>query len=103
MIVFNTTYHVAKAQTDRFLEWVKSEYVPAVLCGGELSSPRLMLVLIDDEENEGNSYSLQFNVKNQETLSRWYHECGAVFNERQKRLFGEDVLAFSTLLEVVDL
>lgn len=103
MIIFNTTYHVAPQQADRFLTWIRTEYVPAALRSGDLSHARLALVLADHAESDGDSYSLQFNVSDEETLSRWCREQGSLLSEIQRSLFGNEVLGFTTLLDEIDL
>lgn len=102
MIIFNTTYHADNARKDEFIGWLKESYIPAVLEHGLLQEPQLTRIFADNEE-EGTSLSLQFKSPDTQALERWHEECGeALLAEMQKR-FGDQVLGFSTLLEVIDL
>ena len=101
MIIFNTTYHADNARKDEFIGWLKESYIPAVLEHGLLQEPQLTRIFADNEE--GTSLSLQFKSPDTQALERWHEECGkALLAEMQKR-FGDQVLGFSTLLEVIDL
>ena len=101
MIIFNTTYHVDSGLEDNFIAWLKENYIPVALRRGELSQPQLCRVMTT-EECEGSSLSLQFHVKDVETLSRWYDEAGVELSEALVARFGDKVVGFNTLLEVID-
>lgn len=102
MIVFNTTYHADNARKEEFIEWLKAVYIPAVLGHGALQEPRLTRIFAEDE-SEGTSLSLQFNSPDTDTLQRWHRECGEPLLDDMRERFGNQVLGFSTLLEVIDL
>ena len=57
MIVYNTTFHAHNDAVERFLEWLRAEYIPRATVDGRLSEPRLTLVL-NAEESDGRNYSL---------------------------------------------
>ena len=99
MIVYNTTFHAHNDAVERFLEWLRSEYIPRAIVDGRLSEPRLTLVL-NAEESDGRNYSLQFRASDVDTLRAWYED--DLVEEMAKR-FGHQVAGFSTLLEEVDL
>lgn len=61
MIVFNTTYLVAKGAESAFLQWVKEVYAPLITQTGLLTNGRLFKVLVSEEE--GITYSLQFDAE----------------------------------------
>ena len=102
MIVFNTTYHTDNARKEEFIQWLKSTYIPTVLEHGALQEPRLTRIFAEDE-SEGTSLSLQFNAPDTDTLESWHRECGEALFEEMRKKFNNQVLGFSTLLEVIDL
>lgn len=102
MIVYNTTFHAHNDAVERFLEWLRSEYIPRAIVDGRLSEPRLTLVL-NAEESDGRNYSLQFRASDVDTLRAWYEEVGDDLVEEMTKRFGHQVAGFSTLLEEVDL
>lgn len=102
MIVYNTTFHAHNDAVERFLEWLRAEYIPRAIVDGRLSEPRLTLVL-NAEESDGRNYSLQFRASDVDTLRTWYEEVGDDLVEKMAKRFGHQVAGFSTLLEEVDL
>ena len=79
MIVYNTTFHAHNDAVERFLEWLRAEYIPRATVDGRLSEPRLTLV------------------------RAWYEDVGDNLVEEMAKRFGHQVAGFSTLLEEVDL
>ncbi len=97
MIVFNTTYLVSKNTEALFLAWIKSEYVPAVERTGLLKSPRLFKVLVSEEE--GITYSLQFEAETVSSMSEFKKQFLAGLEQMVFDKFGESVLHFSSYLK----
>ena len=100
MIIFNTTYHVESGLEESFIAWLKETYIPSALRREALSRPQLCRVGPPDE-CEGSSFSLQFHVKDNDTLSLWYRETGVGLHEALVARFAGKVAGFSTLLEVI--
>lgn len=84
-----------------FLNWIKEVYIPTALHREELSEPQLCRIMIEDE-HEGESYSLQFHVKDKMSLSRWYAELGNDLAYALTEKFKDQVVGFTTLLEVIE-
>ena len=60
IMILNTTYLVGNEIEQRFLNWLRSTYVPEALETNLVFDARLMKVLTSEEE--GVSYSLQFSA-----------------------------------------
>ena len=101
MIIFNTTYHVDDELEASFIAWLKENYIPMALRREELSEPQLCRVMTTGEE-DGSSLSLQVHVQDTEALSLWYKEMGVELTEALVSRFGDRVVGFNTLLEVID-
>lgn len=101
MILFNTTYHIEDKVLPQWLQWIREEYIPQALYDGLISSPVLCKVL--NHHDTGSSYSLQFKVDSTSTLHRWYASTGNRLQVALQTTFGTQVLAFSTLMEMVEL
>ena len=97
MLVFNTTYLVAKASENDFLAWMKAVYVPAVQKVGLLGAPWLYKVLVSEEE--GITYSLQFDAETVADMSKFKKQHLADLEQMLFSRFGESVLHFSTYLK----
>lgn len=101
MIVFNTTYLVAKGVETAFLQWMKSEYAPLITQTGLLTNGRLFKVLVSEEE--GITYSLQFDAEGVSEMAEFKKRCWPDLEKRVSARFGEAVLQFSTYLKSCDL
>lgn len=99
MIIFNTTYHVDDSLKNKFLDYIKTEYIPRAISSGILSQPRLAEILSQEEKPQGTNYALQFNVSDIKNLNRWYSESGLKLNDDFVAQFGEKVVGFSTLMK----
>lgn len=100
MLIYNTTYHVEAGQEKYFLVWMQEFYLPEAEKLNVLQAPRIARVL-GWQEDEGNSYAVQFEVENSALLHRWYKEQGVKLGEEMLKLFGNKAAGFPTLMEVL--
>jgi hypothetical protein len=102
MLIINTTFNVSESCEEEWIQWARSEYIPEVIAPGLLVEPRFCRLLIENEA-DSQSYAIQFEVKDLDTLDTWFKEYGAkiqtVLNER----FQEKVLSFTTVMENMEL
>lgn len=99
MLIYNTTYHVDTGQEQYFLIWMQEFYLPEVAKTEMLKSPKIMRIL--SHRDEGECFSVQFEVENSATLHRWHQEQGVKLNEEMMKLFKNKVVGFPTLMEVI--
>lgn len=103
MIIYNTTFCIERDVLSECIEYLKWSYIPRAASGGFLISPRLHRILGGAQDEEAVSYSVQFRVKNQETLAWWLETEGQVLQQELVARFGAKVAGFSTLLEEISL
>ncbi|MCD8261046.1 MAG: DUF4286 family protein [Bacteroides sp.] len=101
MLVYNTTFHVYYEVEKNFVIWIQESYIPEIIQGGLLKSPRFMRVL-SRHNDEGESYSMQWEVESSGLLHRWHTETGVRMNGEIGRIFKNKVVGFPTLLEIVE-
>lgn len=99
MLIYNTTYHVEEGQERNFLIWLQEYYLPEVEKNGILHAPRITRVLSHREEGE--CYSVQFEVEDSARLHKWHREQGVKLNAEMLKVFSEKVVGFPTLMEVI--
>lgn len=102
MIIFNTTFHVEDDVLNDYITFMKEVYILKASGSGFLHEPRFARIHSQHEES-GSSYSLQFKVKNVDTLNHWFSTEGQALQEELTSRFGKKVLGFVTLLEEIDL
>lgn len=101
MIIFNTTYQVSSVAYTVWLAWIRTEHIPAMLKTGKFSRPQLAKVMQPDD-SDGGSYSLQFHIENIDQLMQWHAENGHTIEKQCRQKFGTEVLFFSTVLEIME-
>lgn len=102
MLIYNTTYQVDSDQIEYFRIWLHEVLIPEVHTADMgLRNPRLRRVLSHREEGS-QCFCLEWEVEDSAVLHRWHLTQGRHFEEELRKIFGEKVLAFSTLLEALD-
>lgn len=102
MIIFNTTFHVEDDVCEDYIRFMKKDYIVRAAGSGFLHEPRFARIHSQHEES-GSSYSLQFKVKNVDTLNHWYSIEGENLQKDLTNRFGNKALGFVTLLEEIEL
>lgn len=102
MIIYNTTYHVEDEICERFVDFIRNVYLPQAVNSGFLHQPRFAKIYAQYEE-KGWSYSLQFSVKNVDTLNHWLSNDGKLLHDELTSVFENKALGFVTLLEELDI
>jgi len=100
VILFNVTVAIEKTVEAEWIQWMKQEYIPAVMRTGCFTNYRMYKVLTHDDEGS-NSYAVQYFA---ETLDKFmyyleHHEKQLLEEHRER--FKDRHAAFRTLLEEV--
>lgn len=101
MIIYNTTYLVSDKAYTSFLKWITTKHIPHQLELGYFKNPRVCKVL-HEEQQEGTSVSVQLEAENIEAVTIWNEKHGDLFKMEISSLFSEEVLCFSTCMEVIN-
>jgi hypothetical protein len=101
MLIFNTTYKVATNQNENWLEWMNNQHIPFMLKSGLFAKPQIAKVL-GSEDEEGISFSVQFHILDMDSLMSWHRENAVLFQKNCSDKFGNEVIFFTTVLELID-
>lgn len=100
MVILNTTYSVRTALQDRWIDWMHMHYFP-FLDTTEMILDKTFSRVMVGEQGGSFSYSLQLRMDSalvyQEFEQKYLPQCEA----KLVKEFGQDVLAFTTLLKVL--
>ncbi len=100
MVILNTTYSVRTSLQDKWIAWMKNEYFSFLDTTGMVQNKVLSRVMVG-EQSGSFSYSLQLYMESalsyQEFEQKYLPQCEA----KLVKEFGQDVLAFTTLLKVI--
>lgn len=100
MLIYNVTINVEESVKDAWVSWMMKTHIPDVLATGKFLEATMTRVLVD-EEMGGITYSVQYKVKNRETLDLYYQNDAEHLRNETIKLFGNSLVAFRTELEVL--
>ena len=101
MFIFNTTYLVSDEVHETWLDWVRNQHIPFMIDSTYFSHPQVARVITSDKQ-DGTSFSVQFHVKDLQTLKLWKKEYSSLFQENCTNQFGTEVIFFTTVMELVE-
>ena len=100
MILYNVTNHVAPEIESQWLEWLNKTHLPEMMANGVFTSA-LVLRVYDGFEAAEKVYAIQYSANNHDDLDRFLKENKQKLKLQSLKLFGKNVLQFSTQLEVL--
>lgn len=100
-MLFNTTYQTTNEEARNLVTWLHERYIPTVLEQGILSHPRLSRVL-SHREQDSECFALEFEVESTAALHQWYAHHGMELEKELRKMFRQDVVWFSTLLDIIE-
>jgi hypothetical protein len=76
-------------------------YIPEVMASGFFTEHRIMRLLSEDEEN-GQTFAVQFNMPSATYINLEHNNLLAKYDLLARKNFGDKVLFFRTVLELVN-
>jgi len=99
MYIYNVTINIEESIHEKWLQWMKTEHIPAML-DTRIFSKALMTKVQIEEEMGGHTYSVQYTTDSKKSLQKYYTEHAEKLRAQSKPFEGKFV-AFRTELEVV--
>ena len=99
MYIYNVTINIENSIHDSWLEWMKTEHIPAMLDTRKFTKALMTKVQIE-EEMGGTTYSVQYHTDSKATLDKYYIEDAEKLRAQGKPFEGKFV-AFRTELEII--
>lgn len=100
MILYNVTVGIDRAIESEWVNWMKSEQIPAVMKTKIFVDFKFYKVLTHDDETTV-SYCIQYFTPSLDQFNFFIKEFEPVFVEQQRAQFKDRHVAFRTLLEEV--
>ncbi len=101
MHLYNITFNIEPEIRDEWLRWIREEYIPFVMETGLFSGHKLFR-LLNETENEGFTYSLQFFTDSLDKADRYLEQYARKITRKHNETFRYKHVSFMTLLESVD-
>jgi len=100
MFIYNITIKVATDIHQQWLDWMSEVHIPAILKTGKFTRHQL-LRLREVDESDGPTYALQLFAESKADYNAFKAVHEATFSKQQRTSWGEKMLSFSTLMEIV--
>lgn len=100
MVIYNITYSVAKNINEQWLNWMKETHIREIIETG-LYVKYQMVKLLDTDEDESTTYAIQFYAQTKGKHLEYIREHEVSFKLKSSRQWGNEVLGFGTLMEIV--
>lgn len=100
MLIFNITFLVSDQVASKWKDWVHAVHIPFMMESGCFSKPQVAKVLTDHGQ-DGTSYSVQYHAADMINLEQWQQQHGEQMQQECNTAFGQEVLLFTTVLELL--
>lgn len=101
MFIYNVTIKVGWQIHDEWLQWFFTSYIPAIMktnCFERSQATRLHEI----DETEGPTYAVQFYASGKAQYNRFMELHAASIMKQADHKWGEQMLSFATLMEIVN-
>jgi len=99
MIIYNVTINIENDVKDEWLKWMKNIHIPEVMNTGFFVEYKICKVLVDEEQ--GTTYSVQYTSKTMQEYDEYKRIHAPGFQKAMTDKYGNKLVAFRTLLEVL--
>ncbi len=101
MIIYNVTTHVSHSIKELWVEWMKQKHIPEIM-GKNCFAKFQFVELLDVDATEGVTYAVQFYAKSKALYNKYIEIHAAQLREDSLKTWGDKVIAFRSLMKVVD-
>ena len=101
MILYNVTLNVNDEIKDEWLRWMKENHLPEVMASGKFISFAMYKIRNHSENDKSNNYSVQYHANSISDYEDYTHNFAPELKKKTLEKFGDKVIAFRTLLEVL--
>jgi hypothetical protein len=98
MLLYNETIGIDKDIEQRWLQWMKENYIPAMINTGMFSDAKIYRILHENEDGTI-SYSIQFFSPTIEHIQKYLDEFAPKMAAEHHQHFANKHVVFRTLLE----
>ncbi len=100
MLIYNITTKLYWAIENDWLQWMKTEHLPAVMAAGNFENHQLVK-LLEADDGDGPTYAVQFYVTDKKSLDLYLDEYSNKFRQEAIDRWGEKFISFKSIMEVI--
>lgn len=101
MYLYNVTINLDDSIHDEWMDWMTKKHLADVMATGCFVAHRILKVL-SEIENNGTTYSVQYYFNEMADYERYQEKYAPALRAEGQKKFGEKMLAFRTLLQIVN-
>lgn len=101
MLIYNVTIKVNRSIHDEWLKWLKEEHIPDLVGTGCFTNA-VVLHLLEADDEEGITYAVQYHAPSPELYEKYISEYADEMRNRGHAKWGNQFIAFRTLMRLVD-
>ena len=101
MVIYNVTTKVDHSIAAAWLQWLKEEYIPAMIATGCFTRAVILHVAEADDE-EGVTYAVQYHGEDQERYLDYIDRFAEQMTKKAIDKWGNKFISFRTLMKVVN-
>lgn len=101
MLIYNVTVKVDWSIHDEWVKWMLNEHLPEMVNTGCFTNSKLMR-LLETDENDGPTYAAQYFAEKKADYDRYIKDHSPAVRKKYSEKWGDRVVAFRTLMQVVE-
>lgn len=101
MILYNVTVNVEDHIHDEWLQWMQEVHIPEVMQTGKFTDYKMFKILSRQEGETGETYSIQYFAAGMHDYQTYQQDFAPALQRKTFDKYGDNVLAFRTLMETV--
>jgi hypothetical protein len=86
---------------EEWLKWMQEEHIPEVMQTGCFTECKILKLLTEADDNEGINYAIQYTANTLDNYNQYKDQFGPILQAKTKEKYGDSVLAYRSLLEVI--
>jgi hypothetical protein len=86
---------------EEWLKWMQEEHIPEVMQTGCFTECKILKLLAEADDNEGINYAIQYTANTIDNYNQYKDQFGPILQAKTKEKYGDSVLAYRSLLEVI--
>lgn len=102
MILYGITINIDKQIHDHWIDWMKTQHVPAILNCGLIKDNKILKLLTEEDGNPGVTYSFQYFFKDLDALQKFKDEFEPGLDTILYSKYRNQLVDFRTILEVIE-
>jgi hypothetical protein len=101
MITYNVTTKIYKAVEKDWLQWYKQVHIPEIMATQLFTDYKMYKLLDEEQDDEGSTYILQLFTSSLDNYNLYLEKFAAVLREKAFTKWGNQFIAFRTIMQVV--